>query len=140
VRVLEGLVAYEPRGDARWIDWVAKLAQHEIQNHARRERTQKRGGGLAKEIRIHAESAAEWDIPADTTGVHSKVARKETTSMIDRFVNELSDAQREVMLLRAYAGGDWTSVAELMGRSIGACQELHRRARMALAERLRTKI
>ena len=140
VRVLEGLDGYEPRSNARWIDWVARLAQNEISNHARHERAQKRESALADLVRSHAHSAATWDIPADTTGVPSKVSRREEEELADQCLGELSEPHREVILLRDYAGGDFKSIAEMMQRpSAEACQELHCRALLELARRVQRR-
>jgi len=140
VRILEGLEGYEPRSDARWIDWVARLAQNEIANHARRERTQKRNA-LARQVRSHAESAQDWDAPAATTGVEASASRREAAALVDRCLGELAEAHREVILWRDYAGADWKTVAEQMGRpSAEACQELHRRARRDLGRRLQGRL
>ena len=137
VRVLKGLDKFEARDDSRWIQWVAQLAQHEILNHARAERAQKRGGGLAHRVRMHAESATNFEIPAESTGVASKAARHEEVDRLDRCMEHLSEPHREVILSREYAGGDWKTVADCMGRTPEACQELHRRARMELARLMR---
>ena len=137
VRIVESAEKYEQRDDSRWIDYVARLAQNEISNHARRDRAKKRGGGVAQAVQMHAESASasQWDVPAETTGVSSKVACAEQAEIVDQCLSELADAHREVILLRDYADCDWRTVAELMQRpSAEACQELHRRARRALGE------
>lgn len=133
LRMITAVERFEPRDDARFIDNVARMAQNEISNHARRDRALKRGGGTAREVPLHAESATNWEIPADTTGVHSKASRAEELEILDQCLSGLSEAHREVIVLRDYAGGDWKMVAEAMGRpTVEACQELHRRARREL--------
>ncbi len=141
VRIVEGLIQYEERVDARWIDWVAQLAQNEIANHARRDGTRKRGGDLAARVRSLAESAASFAAAADSTAVHSKVATREAEAIVDQCLHELSEPHREVILLRDYADCDWKTVAEQMGRSTAeACQELHRRALQELRRRYRGRL
>jgi len=139
VRILEGIESYQPKDDADWIDWAAGLAQNEIRNHARRDRAQKRGGGLAARVKFHADSATSWDIPAQATGVQSAAERRELRDLLDQHLAGLADPHREVILLREYAHGEWRMVAERMGRSVEACQELHRRARIELGKRMRGK-
>lgn len=137
VRVVQGVEGYERRVDSSWIDWVARLAQNEISNHVRRDRAEKRGGALAERVRALAASASSCDAPAETTAVHSKASRREMAELVDECLGELDEPHREVILLRDYAGGDWRTIAEQMGRpSAEACQELHRRARRQLQRRL----
>ena len=136
VRVLRGLEGYEPRSDARWIDWVARLAQNEISNHARRASAQKRHG-LALELESHADSTADWQLSSPATGASTAAMRREEAELVDSCLAELPEAHREVILWREYAGADWKTVAEEMNRpSAEACQELHRRARQELRRRL----
>lgn len=142
VRIVEGLEKFEARTDSRWIDWVARLAQHEIADHARRAGAKKRGGALAERVRAVAESEdgspTPADLPADSTAVPSRAARRELTELVDRCLSELSEPHREVILLRDYAGEAWAAIAEQMGRpSPEACQELHRRARRELGRKFR---
>jgi RNA polymerase sigma factor (sigma-70 family) len=137
VRVVEGVERFEDRGDARFINWLARLVEHELSNHSRRERAKKRGGDAARQIRLFADSASSFDIPADSTGVASRVARQELIERMEARMSELTLGHKEVILLREYAGADWKTVAEAMGRpSPEACQELYRRARMDLLRRM----
>ena len=140
VRVVEGVDGYEPRDDANWIDWVARAAQNEIANHARRDRALNRGGAAAAIVSAHATVSAA-NVIDDTASVGSTVARRELIELADRCLSELAEPQREVILLRDYAGMDWRSITEQMNRpSVGACQELHRRARRELAERVQRRV
>lgn len=141
VRIIESAEKFEQRSDARWIDYVARLVQSEISNHACRDGARKRGGGLAREVQRHAESATNWDVPADSTAVHAKVARGEERDLVDACVAALPEAHREVVLLRGYAGCDWKTVADKMGRpSAEACQELYRRACREVRECVQRKV
>lgn len=45
VRVVEGVVGYAPREDARFIDWLARLVQNALVDHVRRGRAHKRSVG-----------------------------------------------------------------------------------------------
>lgn len=140
VRILESADKYEPRSDARWIDYVARLAQNEISNHARRDRALKRGGALAREVQRHAESSLDLEAAADTTAVPLKVSRLEEQERLDACVGELSEPHREVILLRRYMGFDWKTIAEEMGRpSPEACQELFRRALRELSDKMQPR-
>jgi RNA polymerase sigma-70 factor (ECF subfamily) len=135
VRVLEGLEGYEPRTDARWISWVAALARHEIANRHRHARAQKRGGG-ARAAPIRTESGSFVAAVADSSSIVSRVARNADMERVDACVQRLSPDQREVVLQREYVGADWNDIAQHMQRSVGACQQLHLRARLELARLL----
>jgi len=139
LRVIASLDQYEERDDASWIDWVARLVQREIANQARYFRAHKRS---ADEVPIHAQdSAAEVPLVANSTGVHSKVSRSELEGLVDECLAELSEAHREVILLRSYAGQAWDRVAAALDRpSTAAAQELFRRARAELAERVQRRV
>lgn len=140
VRIVESVDRFEKRDDAHWIDWVARMAQNEISNRARHHRAKKRGG-VAKAMQVYAESASGFDLPAETTGVASKVSRTELEEVVDQCLSELSEVHREVILLRDYASCEWKAIAVVMGKpSAEACQELHRRAKRELGERLRKRI
>ena len=135
IRVLDGVERFEERDDARFIDLIARMIQNELANHDRRERAQKRGGDLARLVRLCSDSG--FDVPADSTGVVSRAERREQIERLDSCLSQLSDAHREVVLWRQYAGADWKTVAEAMERpSPEACQELYRRARIELARRM----
>jgi RNA polymerase sigma-70 factor (ECF subfamily) len=141
VRVIEGLESYELRDDARWIDWVARIAEREIYGQARHHDAVKRDANLVDLVRHAAGSVTSWSLPADTTGVDAKVAIRELEELVDQCLSSLPEAHREVVLLRDYAGDSWRSIAEKMGRpSPEACQELHRRALRELRECVRRKI
>lgn len=137
LRVIESLDTYEERDDAGWIDWVAKLVQREISNQARYHRAAKRDGPMARVVGAD-ESERGPDLPADTTAVPSKVSRDELKAVVDACLTELPENHREVVLLRDYAGLEWPAVAERMSSpTVPAAQELYRRARKSLAEKVR---
>jgi RNA polymerase sigma-70 factor, ECF subfamily len=134
LRILQGLESYEARGDTRWIVWVATLAHNVIKNRVRHHGAEVRGGDLAERVRKAAHSSILRALPDDTTGVASKVATREEEEILKSLVAKLSPSHRDVILYRHYAGGDWETVAELLGSpSVKACQERYRRARQALA-------
>lgn len=137
VRIMRSARRFERRGDAEWIDFVARLAQRELANLARRERRKKRGGDLPAMVRSLADSAVQSSLAAQSTGVHSAVVRRELALKLQAHVASLAASHREVIELRSYAGFEWSEVARKMGKSVAACQELHRRARRELGELLR---
>ena len=141
VRLLKDLDQFEPREDARWIDWIARLVQNELSNQMRRERTLKRSEPEVDRRRGSTASRTSFSVPAETSGVPSKVARDELARIVDECLTQLPEVHREVILLRDYAGADWKDIAEKLQRpSPEACQELYRRARNDLGDRVRRRV
>lgn len=100
-------------------------------------RAKKRGGALAQRVRQLADSIIELEARANTTAVPDKAARAELIARVDGCVRLLSEPHREVILLRLYEGFDWKTIAAKMQRPTAeACQELFRRARNELLERM----
>lgn len=136
-RVLGSFDSYERRTDAGFIDWITRLTENEIRNQVRHMRTKKRGGALAQRVRQLADSIADLEVRAETTAVPDKVARAELIARVDGCVGLLSEQHREVIVLRLYEGFDWKTIATKMQRPTAeACQELFRRARHELLERM----
>lgn len=140
VRIVERVHRFEHRKESRFIDWVARLAQNVITDGLRRASARKRGGGLADRLRANSAVPAPDELPAVTSAVHSKVARHENAELLDLHLHALSEAHREVIVLRDFAGEDWATIAQVMGRaSAAACQELHRRAMTELRRRFQSR-
>ncbi|MEZ5963326.1 MAG: sigma-70 family RNA polymerase sigma factor [Planctomycetota bacterium] len=137
LRLVQSVARYEERTDAGFICYVASQVENEIRNLARRDRTQKRGGHLPRASAPPEASSILGAIPANSSDACAKASRAEQARVLDACLAELSEAHREVILLRDFAGHDWKTVAELMGRSSPeACQELRRRALRELDERM----
>ena len=135
------LKSFEPRDDASLIHWLSRILENQIRDRVKYARAQKRdvrrqlsldvdtspegSGGLAMHLFDSAASS-----PSDAA------QRAELAAIHDGFVEELAPDQREVILLRDYAGGSWEFVGEHLGRSPEAARELHRRATVRLATRM----
>lgn len=140
VRIVESIDTYERRGDAEWIDWVARTVQNALINLARYHGAAKRKA--TREVSINASASASasrtgFDIAADGSSIAGKASQRELQAMLEMCIAELAEDHREVILLREYARHDWQTVADKMQRSTPeACQMLYRRARRQLEERL----
>lgn len=143
LRVMESIDSYERREDAEWINWVARIVQNVISSQARHHGARKRTA--AREVSMSASatgpaSGPGFDVAAESS-VAGQASRRELQALLEATLAELSEDQREVILLREYAGYEWRAVAEQMQRSSPeACQELHRRARQELEKRLARKV
>ncbi|MBK8098238.1 MAG: sigma-70 family RNA polymerase sigma factor [Planctomycetes bacterium] len=136
LRVVEGIDSYEPRPGLHWISWVATLARNQIRNQRRDARAGRRGGGV-RPTALHTASGSWLQVEAHITGVVSAAVAREDAERIDACVPRLAEDHRQVVLSRDYEGLDWAAIAERMGRSPEACQQLHTRARLELLRMLR---
>ncbi len=135
---------YELREEAGLIQWLAKLAERRIVSAAQHHRRDKRD--RRREVRAPTvapgggDSAASWQLAAETTSIPEKVERNELHATLERCLQELPDTEREVILLRSYADGSWKYIAAELGLvSDEAARKLHSRARAKLASRLQAR-
>ncbi len=135
---MKGFDRFELRHEAAFIQWLAKLAERQVQTALRHARAQKRDH--RREVAMDARradgwgSSFSWDIIAAGIGIPDQIAQRELVAIVEQCLDELPEDWREVILLHDFAGGSWDFVAEEMGRkSIEAAQELHRRARIRLS-------
>ena len=144
VEALRAMDSYEPRQDARFVDWLARIVQNKVANLADRWQAQKRSSEFeaADSGRVHGGSSATGrQFAADTTGVSERASRAEMVEIVDACLAELPDEHREVIVLREYAGGDWEWIApQVRSSSVHAAQQLYQRARQALRERVRLRV
>lgn len=138
VAAIEDIDDYRPRDEATWVDWVVAIAQNRLRNHVRDAHALKRGGSTPHEPLLTA--TGSWrPIAADVTRVISQVVAAEDKARLDQCVAELPGDQRVVVLQRDYLDRSWDEIAVVLQRSSEACQQLHLRARMRLAESLAAK-
>lgn len=136
IEAFRSIDRYEEREDARFIDWVAKIVQRRIANLDRHEHAARRD--LQREVRLDrqrgpSESRAIPEPAAEITSPSQRASRNEMREIVEDCLAELSETQREVILLKDYAGGDWSWIAEELGSpSTHAAEQLYQRARKAL--------
>jgi len=128
---------FEMRNESSLINWLAKLAEHKIKEavdyHHAQKRDKRRERALAHVRSAMASGTLVFDPPADMLLPVQEVADAELRQIMEECISELSEDHREVILLRLYAKGSWSWVAEQMGRPTeGAARELFRRAKIAL--------
>ena len=137
------IVAARKIGDAELkspgaiINWLSRIAErkiHDANDYFTAQRRDKRRESPMHVV-VNGESVG-WE-PADSTMSPGKKAQqREAEEIVDEALTELLESQREVILLRHYCGAEWEQVAETLGRSVGAAQQLHTRA----WETLRSKV
>lgn len=129
---------FELRHEAAFIQWLARLAERQLQTAARRAEAMKRD--RAREVSLdpargdNGASSLSWDLVANGIPVPDQIAHRELIAIVEACLDELPEDWREVILLRDFAGGEWEYVAGELGRTtVEAAQELHRRARIRLS-------
>jgi RNA polymerase sigma-70 factor (ECF subfamily) len=138
---------FEMRNESSLINWLAKLAEHKIKEavdyHHAQKRDKRRERALAHVRNAMASGTLVFDPPADVKLPLQELEDAELVGIMEECISELSEDHREVILLRLYAKGSWSWVAEQTGRPTeGAARELFRRAKVALVSAVskRTKI
>lgn len=112
--------------EAGFRSWVFVMVHHRLVDDVRRRRR-----------RPEAVAAPEaFATVADSMNVEAEVVRGATEAEIRGVLDELTDAQRDVLLLRLFGGLTLEEVARSMDRRVGAVKALQRRGLEALRDKL----
>jgi len=126
LRVIQGVERFEARSDSQFIHWVARLAHNEICDQGRQ--GQRRPDPTDEVSRVVAREARS---------LLSRYADDEEQRQVDECLAGLEPMHREVLLLRDYEGASWEEIHASLDRpSVGACQQLHQRAKEKLKQAL----
>lgn len=119
--------SYEPTG--RFAAWAFTIARRALIDHSRKER----GRGF-----LPLEGAAE--LVAESAPGPSRAAESaEIGERLARALEDLSDEQREVFLLREYAGLSFKEIADAQGCPLNTCLARMRYALLKLRARLEAR-
>jgi len=110
--------------------WLAKIAEREIVDRADYHGRQRRATGLESPIDDRSEIAAR------VRSALSQVILNERASELEAAIESLSDAHREVILLRKFEELSFPDISRRLGKSEDACRMLFARAMTALTLRL----
>ena len=126
---------FEVRDEGSFINWLSRIAEHQVLAAADRHGAQKRDP--AREIPLAAsDGSGPIGIDPTATGLTpgDEAAKAELILLIERRLSELPEAYREVILLRNYAGMSWDDVARETGRpSPDAARMMHAKAVVELS-------
>lgn len=100
--------------------WVMGIARHVVADHYRHQER-------------HREVSLTDNLSADDEPLLHHVAQSERERVLQSALHHLTDAQRDVIIMRFMAGLDIKSTARAMGRSPGAIKALQHRALKILA-------
>lgn len=128
---------FEPESHAAIIHWLSRILENQIRDAASYANAAKRDPDRLRRLDVSdaAEGAGGGVAPLARNPRPSELASDaELREIFDGCVRALSPDQREVVLLRDYAGLGWSAVAREMGRTgAEAARQLHRRATVRLA-------
>lgn len=128
---------FEPESHAAIIHWLSRIIENQIRDAAAYANAAKRDPDRLRRLEASgtAGRSGEGVVPRDRAPRPSELASEaELREIFDRCVRALPPEQREVVLLRDYAGLGWSAVAREMGRTgAEAARQLHRRATVRLA-------
>jgi RNA polymerase sigma-70 factor, ECF subfamily len=118
-------------GDGRsLLAWLARIADREIADRVDYHHRQRRDAGRESPIDDHPELATY------VGSVLSGVIADERVAGLDLAIESLSDAHREVILLRAFEDLSFKAIAQRLGKSEDACRMQYARALTALTLKL----
>ena len=132
LRASRDLDRFKPTGHASIVRWLATLLINAVRDANRYHRAEKRDRRREQPLGTGSsgvELPAVRSMPRPSQFAHAA----ELQEVYDACVEKLDGNQREVVLLREYAGADWDEVAEALGcPNTRAAKELYRRARVRL--------
>lgn len=136
---------FEIRENAALINWLARLAEHQIQNAVKHHRAMKRDHRREVVLTWIHDNITTGELALEPAvsqaGVVDTVMQSEEAEILEECLHALPEQQREVILLRMFAGGSWEWIATELGRPTpAAARELFSRARLALAQAMRHRI
>ncbi|MDQ4078537.1 MAG: sigma-70 family RNA polymerase sigma factor [Chloroflexota bacterium] len=125
LKAWEALPGYEQRGHP-FSSWLYRIAGNMVVDYHRR----------AETVRL-AEVADEVIMQEMPVNPAEQVIRREEMATLAKAIAQLPDEQQQTIILRFIEGLSHSEVADLLGKSEGACRALQYRALAALAQQLK---
>ncbi|MFN0009257.1 MAG: RNA polymerase sigma factor [Planctomycetota bacterium] len=135
---------FEVRDEARFLDWLSRLAENRIRDAAKLRIAQKRDPARAVALddsRSGVESKRFDPLPSSPDlRPEDLAARGEENGILDDCVAGLDQRQREIVVQRNYLGATWPAIAEEFGYSNEqAARAAHAKATLELCLQLRAR-
>ena len=127
LKSFEHLGDFEGDNGSSLMAWLARIAEHEIRDRADHLHRQCRDA--AREVPL--EDAATVT-PAGARSALSQVLLDERALRLERAIETLSPAHREVILLRSFEERSFREIGQRLGKTEDACRMLFARAMAAL--------
>jgi RNA polymerase sigma-70 factor (ECF subfamily) len=123
---------FEGSGDRSLMGWLGTIASNQIKDQAKFYRRQVRD--VVRNVPL------EEGLDRVAERMHGEVSRlhlQEQALLLERALESLDEAHREVILLRRFEELPFREIAERMERSADACRVLHARAMTALTIKMK---
>jgi RNA polymerase sigma-70 factor (subfamily 1) len=142
-QAVQALDGFEMRDEASLIHWLSRLAERQIIAAAAHHTAVKRDHAREVPLARRQESTDglfEVALPIDTTVPSERISKAEQVEIVEECIRELSEEQRELVILRNYAGASWETVAAQTNRpSADAARMMHARALIELGKLVRRR-
>ena len=109
--------------------WLARIAEREIADRVDFHQRQRRDAAREEPLDIEAMGAA---VPAPVKSALTQAILDEKARQLEAAMDTLSDAHREIILLRKFEELSFGEIARRLGKSEDACRMLLARAMVAL--------
>jgi RNA polymerase sigma-70 factor (ECF subfamily) len=126
LKSFQHIAEFKGTGSQALLVWMARIAEREIVDRADYHHRQRRDAGRESPIDDHPE------LRARTRSILSRVIADEQTERLERAIDTLSDAHREIILLRKFEDLSFPDIGRRLGKSEDACRMLLARAMTAL--------
>jgi len=127
LRSFERLPQLEAEGGDRLMAWLMRIAENEIRDRADYFHRQRRD--VARDVPL---DDLRGNIAADIRSMSSRLVLTEEAARLERALEQLSDAHREVILLRTFEELSFRDIGQRLGKSEDACRMQLARALAAL--------
>jgi len=141
LEALRGLERFEMREESSLIRWLAQLVEHRITARASYHGASKRDAPVVPlEGEPSAGGSLASELSARQPGPATELESREASDSVQSALAELPERQRELVLLRDYAGESWDEIAKTIGAPTpAAARMLHARALVRLGALLRQR-
>ena len=126
---------FEMRDEASLINWLAKLAQHQIIAAADYHNAKKRDHHRRVPLQVGSGESTGPQVAGQEPRPLDELADAEQSELVEDAIRQLPEEYRELIILRNYAGATWETVASETGRpSAAAARMMHARAIIELGK------
>jgi RNA polymerase sigma-70 factor (ECF subfamily) len=123
------------RGDAEPTTWAHRIAVRTLLHFAKRQRRRQQREPNATELELVLDDTVVADFAANP---FTALAAAERRTRVHAAIAKLSDAHRDVLVLRAIEGLDYAAIAEALELPLGTVKSRLAAATIRLAERLQS--
>jgi RNA polymerase sigma-70 factor (ECF subfamily) len=112
--------------------WLARIAEREIADRVDFHLRQRRDAAREEPLDVEATEATGAAVPAPVRSALTQAILDEKARHLEAAMDSLSDAHREIILLRKFEELSFPEIARRLGKSGDACRMLLARAMVAL--------